>query len=310
MIKLIADIGATNARFAVVNNGTIESVDILQCADYPTLSAAASAYMAQHRVRPQTAVFAMAMPVDGSDHVRMTNNHWEFSIETTRQELGFSRLRLINDFAAIAHAMPYLGDTDRFRVCGGDAVKGLPIGIIGPGTGLGVAGVVFEGDRPIVVTSEGGHVTMPADTAREFALFDYLRKTKYSHVSAERVVSGKGLVNLYNAICGVDGVSFSERDPASIAQAGMSGACTACGEALAQFCKFLGVAAGNLALSFGARGGIYIAGGIVPQLGDYFPSSGFAEAFVSKGRFRPYLEAIPVYVVTHKNPGLEGLRHA
>lgn len=308
MTRLIADIGATNARFAIADGTRIAGIDVLACADYPTLAAAARAYMERHKVTPDSGAFAMAMPLDGSDRVAMTNHSWSFSIEETRVALGLSSLKIINDFTAIALAIPYLSEADRYKVGNGVARPEAPVGIIGPGTGLGVAGIVFANGKPLPLTTEGGHVTMAAQTQREFDLFDYLRRTKYHHVSAERVVSGKGLGNLHAAICGVDGKTLPEITPAEITQKALEKSCAVCEEALDLFCHFLGVAAGNLALSIGAAGGIYIAGGIVPQLGDYFKTSRFRESFVAKGRYREYMDKIPTFVVTHSNPGLEGLR--
>lgn len=308
MTRLIADIGATNARFAIADGTRIAGIDVLACADYPTLADAARAYMERHKVTPDSGAFAMAMPLDGSDRVAMTNHSWSFSIEETRVALGLSSLKIINDFTAIALAIPYLSEADRYKVGNGVARPEAPVGIIGPGTGLGVAGIVFANGKPLPLTTEGGHVTMAAQTQREFDLFDYLRRTKYHHVSAERVVSGKGLGNLHAAICGVDGKTLPEITPAEITQKALEKSCAVCEEALDLFCHFLGVAAGNLALSIGAAGGIYIAGGIVPQLGDYFKTSRFRESFVAKGRYREYMDKIPTFVVTHSNPGLEGLR--
>jgi glucokinase len=146
------------------------------------------------------------------------------------------------------------------------------------------------------VPTEGGHVTMPAGTQREFDLFEWLKGNKYHHISAERVISGKGIVNLYNAIVGVDKLDLPERTPAEITKAGLDKSCTACAEVLDLFCHFLGVAAGSLALSYGSFGGLYVAGGIVPQLGDYFKNSRFRESYLAKGRFKDYLDRIPTFV--------------
>jgi len=186
----------------------------------------------------------------------------------------------------------------------------MPIAVIGPGTGLGVAGIFFANGRPHPVTTEGGHITLPATTPREFSLFEFLKKTKYSHVSAERVLSGKGLVNLHQAIMGVDGLPLLEKSAAEITDSGLAGSCKACAEAVDLFCHLLGVVAGNLALSYGAFGGVYIAGGIVPRLRDYFITSRFRESFLAKGRYRGYLNRIPTFVITHPYPGLEGLKYA
>ncbi|MDE1151671.1 MAG: glucokinase [Micavibrio sp.] len=309
MTKIIADIGGTNARFAMVKDGTISDIRVLGCADFPSLAEAANTYLRDNGAKPEAGAFAVATPLDGSDNVSMTNHVWAFSIKDTGHSIGLKQLRVINDFTALAYAVPYLGKDDMFKVGAGEAQRNMPIGIIGPGTGLGVAGVVFADGKPVPVATEGGHVTMPATDAREFALFEWLKVSKYSHISAERVVSGKGLVNLYHAICGVDGLDLPEKSPAEITKAALDGSCKVSAEVLDLFCHLLGVCAGNLALSYGAMGGVYIAGGIVPQLGDYFTRSRFRESFLAKGRFRDYLERIPSFVVTHPYPGLEGLKY-
>lgn len=310
MSKIIADIGGTNARFALVNdNAVISNVEVLPCADYASPAEAAQTYLKRIGAKPEAGAFAVATALDGTDSVAMTNHVWAFSINKTCADIGLKRLKVINDFAALANAVPYLTDADKYQVGGGEVRSGMPIAIIGPGTGLGVAGIVFADGKPVVIPTEGGHVTMPSGTPREFELFEWLRNSKYHHISAERVISGKGLVNLYNAVCGVDGLSLPERTPAEISKAGIDGSCKACAEVVDLFCHFLGVAAGNLALSMGAGGGLYIAGGIVPQLGDYFKTSRFRESYLSKGRFREYLERIPTFVITHPYPGLEGLKN-
>jgi glucokinase len=308
MTRLIADIGGTNARFGIVTDKGIEEIKVFSCKDHATPAAAAKVYLADVKIKPETGAFAVATPLDGTDRVTMTNHVWDFSIEETKKEIGLQRLKVVNDFTAISLSVPYIEARDLVQIGEGTPRPHMPVGIIGPGTGLGVGLVVFEEGRPIVVATEGGHVTMPAATAREFALFEYLRWTKYRHVSAERVCSGKGLVNLYHAVCGVDGLDLPEREAADIAAAGLDKSCRACEEALSLLCHFLGVVAGNLALSSGAQGGIYIAGGIVPKLGDYFAASRFRQSFEAKGRFSGYMARIPTYIVTHPQPGLEGLR--
>lgn len=311
MSKIIADIGGTNARFALVNdNAVISNVEVLPCADYKSPADAATTYLKRIGAsQPEVGAFAVATALDGSDSVSMTNHVWAFSINDTCKNIGLKRLKVINDFAALANAVPYLAEKDSYKVGGGEAQKGSPISLIGPGTGLGVAGIVFADGKPIIMPTEGGHVTMSASTQREFALFEWLKQNKYHHISAERVISGKGIVNLYNAIVGLDGLSLPERTPAEITKAGLDNSCKVCAEVLDLFCHFLGVAAGNLALSYGAFGGVYIAGGIVPQLGDYFRNSRFRESYLAKGRFRDYLERIPTFVITHPYPGLEGLKN-
>lgn len=310
---IVADIGATNARFGLVRDGQLVNIQVLPCAEFPSLTDAALSYLSRQDAGvPQKGAFAIAAPLDGGDAVSMVNHPWSFSVADVRRRLGLSALAVFNDFEALARAVPGLAAGDYYDMIPVAAEKDRAIAIIGPGTGLGVAGVAFDRDgAPIILPTEGGHVTMPAMTPREFALFEYLKKTKYHHVSAERVVSGKGLVNLYQAIAGVDGENPGERSAADITRAAQDGSCPVCVEALDLFCHFLGVAAGNLALTFGSFGGLYIAGGIVPKLGeDYFRRSRFYESFLAKGRFKDYLARVPVRVITHPFPGMEGLRRA
>ncbi len=312
MTKLIADIGGTNARFATVDNeNRIQNIQVLACAEYPSLADATLAYSHIQNIRPTTGAFAVATPITGTDQVTMTNHSWSFSISDTCRKLGLHDLKVINDFTALALSVPHLtsSDYDKLSNNGSPSPFGT-IGIIGPGTGLGVSAVTFdESLKPIVIPTEGGHVTMPATTQREFDIFDYLRRNKYHHISAERVASGKGLINLYNAICGVDKAESKALTPAEIMANGINKECKVCMETIDLFCHFIGVAAGNLALSYGASGGIYIAGGIVPKMGDYFRNSRFRESFEAKGRFKDFMAAIPTYVITHPYPGLEGLRY-
>lgn len=312
MTKLIADIGGTNARFAMVSNDNIISnIQVLACADYPTLSDAVQTYLSDQKIKPVTGAFAVATPLDGSDQVTMMNHVWSFSIQETKEKAGLEHLVILNDFTALALSVPRLSQSDYKKISDhGTPVPFMPIGIIGPGTGLGVSAIVFDqSGKAVPVTTEGGHVTMPATTQREFDIFAALTKAKYHHISAERVVSGKGIVNLYNGIHLVDNISPENLSPADITQRGLNQSCSRCTEAIELFCHFLGIVAGNLALSYGANGGIYIAGGIVPQLGDFFLNSRFRESFEAKGRYKDYLSRIPTYLITHPFPGLEGLKY-
>lgn len=305
---LVADIGGTNARFGLMGETGVDHSAILACADFPTLEAAARTYLERARpARPlRQGALAIAGPVTG-DHVVMTNHVWSFSIRATRGALGLERLEVINDFTAVALAVPRLGAADRVQIGGGTPESGRVIGVIGPGSGLGVSGLVPGPGGWVALSGEGGHVTMPAATERESAVLDRLRR-QFEHVSAERVISGPGLVNLHEALCALSGRDPQALSPAAITAAALSDGDPLCVEAVALFCAMLGTVAGNLALTLGARGGIYIAGGIVPQLGDFLARSAFRERFVGKGRLRSYLDPIPTCVITHALPAFLGLR--
>lgn len=308
MPGLIADIGGTNARFALVDESGIHDEQILKCADYPGLLEAAQAYLNQVKQKPKRACMAIAGPVKG-DRFEMTNHVWSFSIDETRKTLGLDQFTLMNDFKALALSLPHLKGADLKQLGRGKAQDRAPMGILGPGTGLGVGSLAWGGDKYVALPGEGGHVTMPARTPREFALFNTLLEMKYHHISAERVCSGKGLENLYMAFRRLDGRDdLPGRNASEISNLGMSGKCNVCRETLDLMITFLGRIAGNLALTLGAHGGIYIAGGVVGHLGAYFENSNFRAEFEDKGRFKDYLAEIPTFVIKHPFPAFVGLR--
>lgn len=305
-IGLIGDIGATNARFALVGPGRkISRARVLATGDYPGIAEAIDGYLAaEANGRPDQAVLAVASPVTG-DRISMTNSPWTFSIGELQRRLGLRRLEVINDLTATALAVPHLPERERVQIGGGQPVPGAPIGIIGPGTGLGVGALVRGGDGWITIPSEGGHVTMAPGDAREGAVLDLMRR-RFDHVSAERVLSGPGLVNLYNALCETEGVPAASYTAAQITDPGAGVRDPRCQETVAMFCAMLGTVAGNLALTLGARGGVYISGGIVPKLGAAFAQSAFRARFEQKGRMRNYLAPVPTYVITHAVPAFLG----
>ena len=251
------------------------------------------------------AAFGTASPVTG-DEIAMTNHQWRFSIENLRREFGFRQLHVINDFAANALAVPQLEADDRIQVGRGLPVAQAPIGVIGPGTGLGISALVPWRGGFAPIQSEGGHATMAPADERESSVLDLLRR-RYDHVSAERLLSGPGLVNLYNALCELSGTPAAQLAPAQITDARVGKQDERAAEATAMFFAMLGTVAGNLALTLGARGGIYIAGGIVPKLGGALMQSRFRDRFEAKGRLRDYVVAIPTYVIMRPLPALLGL---
>jgi glucokinase len=305
---LIADIGATNTRLALVEpGGAITRIRVFTTEEYPGLAEAIEAYLAAEAPPkpPTRAVLAVAAPVTG-DTVAMTNHPWTFSADGIRQHFRFSALRVINDFVANALAVPHLTAADRRQVGGGAPVAKSPIGLLGPGSGLGVSTLIPDAaGEAVFIQGEGGHVTMAAADDREAAVLELMRR-RFDHVSAERILSGPGLVNLYNALSELSGEPAAPLTAAQITNPGIENEYPRAREATAMFCAMLGTIAGNLALTIGALGGIYIAGGIVPKLGESFAQSNFRSRFEAKGRFRGYLAAIPTYVITHPEPALLG----
>jgi glucokinase len=308
MKGLIADIGATNARFALADDQGFHAEKILACDDYPNLDDAIAAYLDAIGERVSRAAIAMAGPVSG-DWFEMTNNPWKFSVEDVRKKIGLESFHLLNDFEAIAMAIPHIQGEHLVKIGGGEKIEKRTIGVIGPGTGLGVASLFWDGEAYRPNPCEGGHVTMAAKTQREFDIFRTLRY-KYSHVSAERVCSGKGLTNVYNAIRILDGRDDlpADLDPALISAKAQDGSCPVCVESLDKMMAFLGTIASNLAVSLGAMGGVYIAGGIPAKLGGTFLNSRFRTEFESKGRMSDYLATIPTYLITHPMIAFVGLQ--
>jgi glucokinase len=321
--RLLDDIGGTNARFGwqAVANGPIERVQVLPCAEHASLLEAAQTYLRDQALSaPPCAAFGIANPVTG-DQVAMTNHHWKFSVTALREGLGVSRFLLLNDFTALALSLTQLPASSKVQVGGGQAAPDAAIGLIGPGTGLGVSGLFPVGyqNKWMPIAGEGGHASLTATTAHEFAAIQQLQK-RYGHVSAERVISGAGLVDLYHALCDLkdgnaEAVDHESRreitTPAEVLERAQEVPTSTANEALDMFCGFLGSVAGDLALTLGARGGIYIGGGIVPRLGQRFDASPFRERFEAKGRFKKYLQDVPTWVIhSPVSPALQGASEA
>lgn len=312
--RLLADVGGTNARFAwqAAPGAPIEHIRILPCAEHERLQDAMRVYLDDlGRGAPAAVAMAIANPITG-DQVRMTNHHWSFSQAAVRAEFGLATFRLLNDFTALALALPDLPAEELRQVGGGGAAPGVAMGLVGAGTGLGVSGLVPDGRGGwIPLEGEGGHVTLPATTARERLVMDGLIR-RYGHASAERVACGQGLVDTCAILCEADGVAVHGLDaPSAVSDAALSGGHPQAQETLNIFCAMLGSVAGNLALTLGARGGVYVGGGIVPRLGAWFDASLFRERFDNKGRFTGLLKDIPVWVITSRqSPALLGAARA
>ncbi len=310
--RLVGDVGGTSARFGWVEaaGAGVTRLASYRCDAHSGLEAVITHYLADQALpAPPAGAIGIATPVTG-DRVAMTNRDWSFSTRALQQQLGLQRLVVLNDFAALALALPDLLPAELHAVGGGTAVAGAARALLGAGTGLGVSGLMPVGAGHVPVVGEGGHATLAGANADEDRVIERLRG-RYGHVSAERVLSGAGLVDLYRVCCEVDGVAVEPLDPATLTARAAQAGDPQCSAAVELFFDFLGSVAGNLALTLGARGGVYIGGGIVPELGDWISRSRFRERFEAKGRFRAYLEKIPVWVITASGaPALRGANRA
>jgi glucokinase len=305
--RLLADIGATHARFALESApGVFRSVSVLKCDDFSGILPMLQSYLAEHTgVRLNHAAFALANPISG-DMIRMTNRAWEFSTDEVRRALGLSTLLIVNDFTALAMSLPRLTGDDLMQVGGGTAIANAVIGVLGPGTGLGVSGLIPTADGFVTLGSEGGHANFgPADD-REFYILQYAWKL-WPHVSYERLVSGPGLEVIHRALAQRNGVNAPQRTAQEILEHGLNDSEPLCLEVLEVFCGMLGGVAANVAVTLGAVGGIFIGGGIVPRMGEWFASSPFRARFEAKGRFSSYLAQIPTNIIVTPNPAFYGV---
>lgn len=306
-MDLIADIGATHSRCALIDQeGRVVAQEHFKNADFDDLESLLRGYLSQRRSddQPRNAAFAVAAPIL-DDRVRMINIGWQFSQTELRQRLRLSQLRVINDFAAIAFSLPYWGNDELYHLGGGE---GKPLGTLaslGPGSGLGVASLVHGPEGWNVVAGEGGHVTMAAQDETEAEIIAMIRD-EYGHCSAERVLSGPGLVLLYRCLAQRNKRTIPDLAPQRVTELAQQGDALA-RETLAVFFRFLGGVAGDLALTTGATGGVFLAGGIVPQLLDEIADSDFRRRFESKGRYRDYMEQIPTVVLLDPVPAFRGL---
>ncbi len=310
-LALIADIGGTNARFALTDLASdapqVIEPKALATAEFASLQHAAEQYLADVGAKPDSAAIAVASPVQGEE-IRLTNRAWSFTRGELKNALGLRQLSVINDFGAVSWAIPALGPDDYMTLHGRDdaPLKG-PVSVLGPGTGLGVALLVGDGRRGWnVVETEGGHVSF-APLGEEETMIARWLTARFGRVSTERVLCGSGLSHI-DAILRTNGAAPHDvalRDPAEIVAAALEGHDVSARRALARFCAVLGSVAGDAGLIHGART-VMIAGGMVPRFMPFLRSSAFRERFLAKGRFVAYLESMTIRVITHPNPGLLG----
>jgi glucokinase len=303
---LVADIGGTNARFALANLATLQLSDIHQvrCAEHPNLEEALCNYIGRLKAPPAQASIAVAAPVTGAE-IKLTNSPWSFTPFGLCRKAGLERVHVVNDFEALAASLPHLTESEVFRIGGGAPEEHAAKVALGPGTGLGVAGLVWSGERWIALPGEGGHMTLGAADERQLALLERIRKGR-DHLSVERVLSGPGLAALYQAVAASHGLTPAALEPNDVLMRGSSGEDEVAAEALDLFVSCLGSFAGDTALMLGARGGVYLGGGIAPKIVAKLTSGAFRRAFEDKGRMGAYLASIPIYVITADFAALKG----
>jgi len=311
VVNLVADIGGTNIRLAITENNNITDIVSYQCANFPGLIDVIRHYLEEKQLIDTSinACLAIACPTD-DDLISMTNLPWQFSQKALKEELNLKSLTLINDYTAIAMAIPLLSDTQKVKIGGGNALPKKPIAVCGPGTGLGVANLVNIENRWHCVGGEGGHVDFAPVDDIDIKIIQHLKTTK-KRVSYEQLLSGYGLEQIYQALVVINNEESSPFAAAKltakdISSNALNGSCHVCQQALAQFCKVLGSFAGNLALTTGSLGGVYIAGGIVPRFVDYVKESEFRARFETKGRMSHLNKQTPTYIITEEQPGLMG----
>lgn len=303
---LVADVGGTHARFAIIDIDELAIAHFVsfRCEMFGSIQAAIRAYMNSIPHRPSMAGIAIAGPTAG-ETLHLTNRGWSFTREELRKATGADHICVVNDFAALAHSLPYLTAHDLHKIGGGESVEDAAKVVLGPGTGLGVAGLVNAPAGWIAVPSEGGHISFAVEDENELAIVDHIREFK-GHVSAERLISGPGLVRLYAALARMKGQRPRARAAVDIVGAALAREDALAEEALGYFVTWLGRFAGDVALLYGARGGVYLAGGIAPRILDFLATDEFRAAFESKGRLTSFLEPIPVHVITAADAGLRG----
>jgi glucokinase len=314
-LRLVGDVGGTNVRFALADTSgpapRISEADSYRCADFPGLEQAIEHYLAHvdaRGARPRSAVVAVAGPVNNGV-AELTNGHWRMS-NAGLHAAGFSAARLINDYTALALAVRRLGAEDLGAI--GEAngtAEGKTIALVGAGTGLGVAAAVRADGEEVIATAEGGHIAFAPVDETEIEILRVLTGV-FGRVSLERILSGPGLVSLRWALGRIDGKEVEPVAPEDVVARAMAGSDPLCAQTLDRFCAIYGSAAGDMALVYGALGGVYLGGGIAPRILPWLRKSEFRTRFEAKGRFAGYLAPVPTKVIMHPYAALLGAADA
>ena len=310
-MRLVADVGGTHIRLGLIDGDATApgAISKLRSADFDSLQAALAFYSEEHKAATtDEACIAVAGPVK-ADRVKLTNLPWEFSQTDLQRALKVEKLSVINDFAAVALAIPYLKANDRRQIGAGQADNSLPILAVGPGTGLGAAMLVSQDSRHMVIPTEAGHAAIAAETDIEHAIVKHFSASG-AHIKREFLLSGSGLQALHSALNVIQDAGAARLSPAEIQQRACAGDDAMCAQALSIFCAWLGGVCADQALCCGARGGVYIGGGIVKKFLDFFLASEFRQRFENRDAMRGYLQAIPTYVITREHCALLGAGHA
>ena len=312
-LYLLADIGGTNARFAFAEPGQVDPVAIASYAvtEFPSFEGVLSQLQRDwHELSVAgTALSRICLAVAAipdQPEISFTNNPWRFTAQSVAAQTGCPHISIVNDFAAVARSLPALELQHLEAIGGGAVIKGEPMVAIGPGTGTGVATLIFDrAGRPLVVPGEGGHVDFAPITDIEAQILSRLR-AQFGRVSIERLLCGEGIMNIYRSLADIRALPVIHLTPEAVGEAAQQGNDALAFEAMNTFFSVLGAAAGNLALTIGARGGVYVAGGISPRYIALLRKSDFRARFLAKGRFADFNGGIATYVVTHPDPGLLG----
>ncbi len=304
-VNFVADVGGTNIRLAQVQDGKLTQIKKYLCKDFATIGDAISHYMDSFSELTFTAgCIAIACPVPG-DWVKMTNHTWEFSTQELTESLKLEWLGVINDFASVAYSLPVLDESQKAQIGQGTVKENGNIAVFGPGTGLGVEHLTITDSGWKALDGEGGHVDFAPHDENDIAIWHYL-KNKLGYVSAEEVMSGRGLVQIYEGLAASQKQAAVYTDPAEITSKALSQECRLCEQTLSQFCKIMGNFAGNLAVNLNTTGGVYIGGGIASRFIDYIKNSEFRARFEDRGRFSHYVRNIPTFIITEPDHGLLG----
>ena len=305
---LVADIGGTNARFAIAETSdgavTARDAQTFRAEDFETIRDAADAYLESVSEKPKRGCFAAAGPII-DDEVDFTNSHWVLRAHEIAGPLKLDQFRIINDFYALAAGVRYLHEDAFIEIKSGTPVRTAPKLVIGPGTGLGQALIVPNSDGEIVVATEGGHVSFAPRTDEEFEIKKFIAR-EHPRVSVERLLSGRGLVNIHRALCAIEGAQRVSLQANEVTAAAITGEYPIAVKAVDIFCAILGRVAGDAVLATGARGGVVLGGGILPKIKDVFVQSDFVDRFTEKGRMSDYVGAVPVKLIVKDGAALLG----